>query len=191
MKINDYILAIKKLGACKEAVLDAHNYKTSQELWDKCGRGDWMLWLAGKMSGDVGDKRRKQLVLTACKCARLSLKYVLKGELRPLKAIETAESWARGENGITIKDVEAAASAAADASAAYAAASAAASAAAYAAADAYAAAYAAADAYASAAADDAYDAYDAYARKETLNHYADIVQKDYPDVDVILKGEQK
>ena len=53
MIINDYISAIKKLGACEEAVLDAHNFKTSQELWDNCERGDWMLWLIGQMSGKV------------------------------------------------------------------------------------------------------------------------------------------
>ena len=172
MKINEYILKIKKLGACEEAVLDAHNYETSQELWDKCERGDWMLWLIGRMSGGVGDERRKQLVLTACKCARLTLPHVKKDELRPLKAIETAEQWARGENGVTLDDVRAAANAAA-----YAAVNAA---------NAADAANAAANAAVNAA-DAAADA----AKKDTLKQCADIVRKDYPDLDDILKGGKK
>jgi len=52
MKINDYISKIKRMGACSEAVEAAHTYKTSQELWADCKRGDWMLWLVGKLSGE-------------------------------------------------------------------------------------------------------------------------------------------
>nr|MDD5501936.1 hypothetical protein [Candidatus Thermoplasmatota archaeon] len=158
MKINEYILKIKKLGACEEAVKAAHDYKTSQELWEDCKRGDWMLWLIGNLSGEIGSEKRKRLVLTACKCARLALKYVPKDELRPLKAIEVAEQWARGEGNITLDDVRNAAANAANAAyaaanAAYAAANAAANAA-YAAANAANAAnaaYAAANAAANAA----------------------------------------
>ena len=81
----------------------------------------------------------------------------MQGEKRPLKAIETAEAWARGEGRITIEDVKKAAYAA-DA-AAYAAAHAA-----------HAAAYAA-----DAAADAAYAAADA----ATLKKCADIVREHY------------
>jgi len=151
MKINGYILKIKKLGACEEAVLDAHNYKTSQELWDDCERGDWMLWLIGKLSGEPENDKRKKLVLTTCECARLALPFAGKNKEVAKKAIETAEKWAK--NKATIKEVKAAAYAAYTAYAA----------AAYAAYAAYAAAYAAdaAAAYAVAAAADA--AYTAYA----------------------------
>ena len=120
MEINDYIKRIKKLNACGESLKDAMNYKTSQELWDNCERGDWMLWLIGRLSGRAEDEKRKQLVLTVCKCARLSLKYVPAGELRPLRAIEAAEKWVKGE--ATLKEVKAAANAAYAADAAYAAA---------------------------------------------------------------------
>ena len=202
MLINDYIKKIKKLNACGEAIQDALKYETSQELWDNCERGDWMLWLISKLSGEAGDDRRKPLVLTACKCARLSLKYVKKGELRPLKAIETTERWARGEEGVTSNDVRTAA----DASSDYAAYASAPSAyAAYAAADAYAAAsstYAAYDAYdaaaavvadAAAAAYAASSTYAAYAAvvadasvaadAATLKKCADIVRADYPNIE--------
>jgi len=191
MKFTD---TLRKIGACSAAVKWAEQYPTLQKAWDVCERGDWMLWLVGKLSGEIRSEKRKQLVLTTCKCARLSLHYIHKDELRPLKAIETAEQWARGENGITIQQVSAAASAAyaayAAAYAAYAAASAAASAA-YAAYSAYAAASAAADAayaaYSAASAASAADAADAAvsavakaAPIKTLRKCAKIVRKYYP-----------
>ena len=107
MRIKKYIEELKKLGACSEAIKASRKYTTSQKLWDDCGRGDWMLWLITRTQHD-----RKQLVLAACACARLSLKYVPAGEDRPRIAIETAEKWARNE-GATLDDVRAAAEAAA------------------------------------------------------------------------------
>ena len=80
MKINDYIARIKKLNACGEALKDALNYETSQELWADCKRGDRMLWLIGKLISESGCCKRKHLTLTACKCARLALQYVEKGK---------------------------------------------------------------------------------------------------------------
>ena len=61
---------------------------------------------------DYGSKfdkifRRRDLVLIACECARLSLKYVEYGRTQPIDAIETAEAWVRGE--ATIEDVKKAA----------------------------------------------------------------------------------
>ena len=116
MKINDYIKKIKSLNACSESLKDALNFTTSQELWDKCERGDWMLWLIGGTSGEPGCEKRKKLVITACKCAGLALRYAEKGERLPLKSIETAESWANG-TGATLDEVR---DAAASDSAAYA-----------------------------------------------------------------------
>jgi len=159
---------LTELNACPDAVIWATSQPDEQTAWDNCERGDWMLWLLGKLSKGPRSKSRKKLVLTACECARLALEHVPKSEDRPRIAIETAEAWARGE--ATLQEVRDAAYAAADAAAAYAAY------AAYAAADAdaYAAAYAAADA----AADDAADAY--AARKKTLKQCAEIVRKHYP-----------
>jgi hypothetical protein len=167
-----------------------------------------MLWLLGKQAGPPGSDSRRPLVLAACACARLALRYVPKGEERPKRAIKTAEAWAEGKDGVTIKDVRKTAYAAAYA--ANATANAAANAAAYAAyadAAAYAAnaaayatntaanaaagaAYAAAGAayaayatntaaYADAAAGAAYAAYVA-ARTRTLAKCADIVRHFYP-----------
>ena len=182
-------------NACGNAVEWARKQPSAAAAWKSCERGDWMLWLAGKWCET--ETERKRLVLAACECARLALPHVKKGELRPLRAIETAEQWARGENGVTLGDVRAArraagAAYAAGAAAAYAADAAAAyaaDAAAYAAdAAAYAAAAAAADAADAAAADAAdaaayaaaYAAADAAARKSILSQCADIVRGHYP-----------
>jgi hypothetical protein len=100
MEINDCILEIKKLGACKEAVAYAYKYKTPEELWAGCERGDWMLWLIGKLSGEPKSEKRKKLVLTACKCARLALLFAGKNKDVCEKSIESAENWAKGMGSI-------------------------------------------------------------------------------------------
>ena len=43
------------------------------------------------------DNTTTDSVLCACACARTALRHVPAGDLRPLRAIETAERWARGE----------------------------------------------------------------------------------------------
>ena len=170
--MKNHITYLKKLNACNEAVEWAKDYPTLQQAWNNCERGDWMLWLAGKQSGTPETKSRKKLVLAACKCARLSLKHVPKGERRPIKAIQTAEKWANGDSSITLQDVRNAADAAAYAAYAAAYAAYAADAAAAAAAD-----TAAAAAYAADAAADA--------RSKVLKKCADIVRKDYPKIRMI------
>jgi hypothetical protein len=178
---------LEKLNACSSALRWVSEQKNQQQAWDDCKRGDWMLWLLGRLSGEPESNKRQKLVLTACECARLSLHLVEDGEDRPRIAIETAEKWTRGK--ATIDEVGKAAAdaayayaadddAAAAAAAAYAAYAAAAAAAAYAA-----AAAAAADAYAAAAAvADAYAAAAAVMRTTTLQQCADIVRKHYPKV---------
>ena len=166
---------LRSLEACHEAREWAASYSTLAEAWQVCDRGDWMLWLAGRLSGAPESDSRKRLVLATCACARLGLPYVHAGEMRPLKAIETAEQWARSEGG-TPKDVRtaAAAAAASDATdAAYTAAVAAAAAAAAAAAVAYTAAYTTAAAAAAAAAWRS-------KRADVLKQCADLVRQHYP-----------
>jgi len=82
---------LTELGACTEAVKWAGR-KTPEKAWKKCGHGDWLLWIVGRLGVD-----RKTIVLAACACARTALKYVPAGEDRPRIAIETAEAWTRGE----------------------------------------------------------------------------------------------
>jgi len=153
---------LTELGACAEAVKWAGR-KTHKKAWGTCQRGDWLLWIAGKLNVD-----RKKLVLAACACARTALKYIPAGEDRPRIAIETAEAWTRGE--ATIDQVRTAAYAAyayaAEGAAAYAA---------------YAAtAYAAYVYAAEGAADAAAYAAESAARKDI----ADIVRKIIPFSDI-------
>ena len=111
-----------KLNACHDAQQWANTYPDLQTAWSACERGNWMLWLCGRLAGPQESASRKKLVLAACACARLSLQYVVKGETRPLKAIETAEAWANGADGVSLDMVRAAAAAAYAASSAAAAA---------------------------------------------------------------------
>ena len=170
-------------NACREAVEYCKTKRSFASAWKDCKRGDWMLWILGRLAGPPESESRKKLVLAACACVRLTLKYVRAGEDRPRLAIEAAEAWARGESGVTIEQVRSAAYAAAyaaDAAYAAAAAYAAFAAAAYAAA---AAAYAAFAAAYAAFADAAYAAFAAAAyaaRTKTLAECADIVRKHYP-----------
>ena len=163
---------LASLGACPEAVdwVRKHDQQSEQEMWDDCIRGDWMLWICGKLSGTPESKRRKQLVKAACACARLALQYVKKGEHRPRICIETAEAWANGE--ATIEKVRNARAAS------YAAYAAAASPTQTPAAAASYAASAADASYAASAASYAADA--AATHSKILSDCADIVRKYYP-----------
>jgi hypothetical protein len=100
---------LKSVHACPEAREWAGD-RTAKQAWEECKRGDWLLWWAAKAGTD-----RKTLVRIACQIARTALPFVKKGEVRPLKAIETAEAWCVGKG--TIADLRAAV-AAADAAAA-------------------------------------------------------------------------
>jgi len=88
----------------------------TREEWAACQDGVAMFKALAKQAGPPGSASRRPLVLAACECARLALPYVRKDETRPLAAIEMAERWASGEEGVTLEQVKAAAGAAAYAS---------------------------------------------------------------------------
>lgn len=164
--------SLKAIGACEEAVTWAKDYETLHGAWKACHRGDWMLWLCGKMLGRKGWPTRQEVVLAACDCAELSLPLFEKkhaNDKRPRNAIETAREWANGK--ATIAEVRDAAH-----DAAHDAAYAAAHAAAYAAYTAHAAHAAAEAAHAAADAADAADAAHA-AHAARLRECADICRK--------------
>ena len=145
---------ISKYNPCSEAVKFYSGYKTFEEAWDNCPRGDWMLWIAQR----VGVNKRKMTLVKAL-CAE-TVKHLMNDE-RSLNALKVAKQYGRYKaNDSQLKDAYTAADAAASYDAYAAASYAAASYAAYAAAS-YAAAYDAAYAAASYAA--AYDAAASYA----------------------------
>src|SRR5271165_5649285 len=85
------IRLLRKLNACEPAV----NWVGDRDLktaWEECPNIQWLLWFAGRSKKLPVYK----LVLAACACARISLKYVPAGENRPRLAIEAAEGWAAG-----------------------------------------------------------------------------------------------
>jgi hypothetical protein len=179
MAMTKFDALLETLSACSEARTWAKG-KDFADVWNSCERGDWLLWLSGRMSGKKGWPTGQQVVLAACDCAETALKYVKAGEDRPRIAIETARKWARGE--ATLDKVRTCAAAADAAAAAYGAdayGADAAAAAAYGAANAAAADAAAADAGAAAAAAyaGAADAGAADARSKTLQTCADLVRK--------------
>jgi hypothetical protein len=154
MNAKQFADLLVELNACSEAREWASG-KSLAAVWKTCKRGDWLLWLCGKMADKPNWPTHKEVVLAACDCAELSLKHVPPGEERPRKCLETVRAWAAGN--ATIHEVRTARAAAYTAAAYYAAASYAA----YAADSAAYAAYATDAAYAAAAADSA--AYAAYA----------------------------
>ena len=132
MTIMEYCERLKSLGACQQAIDWSADQSDPQTAWERCGRADWLLWLAARHC-QPGDALHRAIVSAVCGVARTLLHLVPDGEDRPRIAIETAEVWAHGE--AAIEDVLASAVSACAASAHVAAAYAAA---------AYAAAYAAA-----------------------------------------------
>ena len=64
--------------------------QNGQSAWATCNNARDMLSLLGYVD-------RKTAVRAACICARTSLQYIPTGEDRPLRAIESAEAWCRGE----------------------------------------------------------------------------------------------
>ena len=113
---------LRNMDACKDAIAWLKTQPDTAPAWATCDRGDWMLWLLGRLSGDPGSDSRKRLVYVACQCARLVLPVFesqYPDDPRPRQAIETAERHARGDPSISLADVRRASYAAA--SAAYAA----------------------------------------------------------------------
>jgi len=158
---------MKKYNACNAAIEWAEE-KTVQEAWDKCERGDWMLWIYKKLYPD----NLKELTLAKAYCAN-TVRHLMKDE-RSINAVDIAIKFGNDNaNREELRAAAYAAYAAASASHAAYAVDAAADAAAYAAYAADAAAAYAADAAAYAA----YAAASADALKDNRKKTADICRK--------------
>ena len=94
---RDLADVLRDLGACASAVAWATAYGAAwTTALAACPRHDWLAWLYGRLLSR-GLVPREPLVLAACEIARTTLHRVSEGEVRPLRAIETAEAWCRGE----------------------------------------------------------------------------------------------
>jgi hypothetical protein len=56
---------LRQLGACYKAQTWAKEQNSYKEAWEKCERGDWMLWLAARLGIDD-----KKLTLAKALCAK-------------------------------------------------------------------------------------------------------------------------
>lgn len=92
----DRVLALDPCDSARKWMMSAHS-GSAYDMWRRCDRGDWLLWLAARAGVD-----RRLVVLAACDCAETALVRVPAGEERPRIAIETARLWARG--GATIAE---------------------------------------------------------------------------------------
>ena len=83
---------LRALDACAEAIAWVGD-RDLPTAWAECQRGDWLLWLAGRLC-QPGDEQHRALVRAACAIVRTVLHRVPAGEDRPRLAIEAAEAWA-------------------------------------------------------------------------------------------------
>ena len=89
---SDKLAALKP---CADALKWARNQPSAEDAWQSCKRGDWMIWLIGKLDNSKPySEERKPIVRVACECARLTW------QLMPQKsreALTVVEQWTRGE----------------------------------------------------------------------------------------------
>src|SRR3990172_6176815 len=93
---------LRGMGACVAAVGDGKKNRgwledqpTNETAWKVCERGDWMLWLIGRITDRSDDAGLRRLTLAKVGCAKLVL-HLMKDE-RSRKAIEVAERVGRGD----------------------------------------------------------------------------------------------
>ena len=106
--MREWLDKLKALDPCHEAWKWVLTQNSPQELWDKCDRIDWMMWLLGHTDTD-----RKISVALACRFARLALPYAKTGAA--LRCIETIEARLAGTATLEQVGVARAAADAADA----------------------------------------------------------------------------
>jgi hypothetical protein len=185
--------ALVRMGACREAIEWSCTQPDLSTAWRECRRGDWMLWLLGKIDrSEPWSEGRKRIVRCAVECAAEAEPYEGDGDAGRAAAEcrRAVLAWIRGEatceDVVEAREAASVAAAAAASSAAYAASSACVAAGDTAASTAADAAVYAADAAANAAAADA-----AYAERDrVLVRCADIVRAHYPDPPAIKGGDR-
>ncbi len=65
MADQTWIQKLEKLHACPSAIEWCETQPDYATAWKVCDRGDWMLWLVGRLSGSPKFKSRKKFVLAS------------------------------------------------------------------------------------------------------------------------------
>src|SRR3990167_7425201 len=91
---------INQFNPCLDAAKYYDACKSSEEAWNNCSRGDWMLWIALKLGVDI-----KILTLAKVHCA-LTIKHLIKDK-RSINALEVALKFTN--NKATLKELKIAA----------------------------------------------------------------------------------
>lgn len=120
---TNWTKTLPSFGARGEALAWARTQPSLEAAWQTCERGDWMLWLAGRVSGPVGSPERRRLVGAAAACVRDALPFFegcYPGDVRVRACLEMCDRYAAGDLSAT-PEALANAAAAARAAAGYAA----------------------------------------------------------------------
>lgn len=106
MSVREQLTA---LDACRDAIKWASAFPTLQAAWDACERGDWMLWLVGRLdtSEPYSDERKP---LARC-CLEVALQAWEQMPKAGRDCIELHERWCAGE-ALATDDLRAAGAAA-------------------------------------------------------------------------------
>lgn len=101
MKRYELIQHLERLDACMGAKLWVSATMTwpPHEMWKRCHRGDWMLWLASFAGVDSS-----VLVHAGCACVAPLLKLIPAEERRPAVVLEDARAWAYGKASRDVVD---------------------------------------------------------------------------------------
>lgn len=98
VKSRTHVEQLVSLCACTDAIEFASQFDSLVEAWQACERGDWMLWLVGRMINcEPWSEGRKPLLACALDCAD-TVKH-LRGRYSDEigRAVEVLRQWIRGE----------------------------------------------------------------------------------------------
>ena len=105
---------LRALGACDDAVEWAATQPSYAEAWETCQRGDWLLWLLGRVAGPFGSPSHREIVGAVSACARTALpifEAAVPGDGRVRACLDLLDRYAGGEV-VSPEQIQAAAGAA-------------------------------------------------------------------------------
>ena len=91
--------SIIKLNACSEAVKWCLTQPSLDVAWDRCQRGDWMIWILGRLNTSAPwSDERKPLVRVSVECSEQSLQYANSDTINAtLWCLDSIRRWCGGE----------------------------------------------------------------------------------------------